>query len=162
MLENVFSQIPIFAGLYPAQLAILEEIFELELCFDDAFIFEQGDNADFLYIVVDGEVIIYFKPDDGEMITVAVIKNGGVFGWSSAFGSDTYTSGACCTANTKLLKVRGENLKKLRVQHPETGLLILERLAAVVAERMRNTATQDQVVALLEHALTNGVRPIGG
>ena len=162
MLESIFSQIPIFAGLTPAQLEILEEIFELELCLDDGFIFEQGDIAEYLYIVVEGEVIIYFKPDDGETITVAIIKHGGVFGWSSAFGSDTYTSGASCTANTNLLRVRGKDLKKLHIQHPKMGLLILERLAAVVAERMRNSSTHTQVVALLEHALTNGVKPIGG
>ena len=58
MLESIFSQIPIFAGLTPAQLEILEEIFELELCLDDGFIFEQGDIAEYLYIVVEGEVIL--------------------------------------------------------------------------------------------------------
>lgn len=162
MLEKIFQQIPIFADLNPSQLKIIDGIFELDLCSKNEIIFEQGDSSNYLYIVVDGEVIIHFKPDDAELIEVATIKNGGVFGWSAAFGSETYTSGATCTVKTQLLKVLGEDLKKLRKKHPETGILILERLAAVVAERMKHSSAHDQVVALLEHALTNGVKPIGG
>ena len=162
MLEKIIQQIPIFADLNRSQLKILVSVFELDLCSKDEIIFEQGVSANYLYIVADGEVVIHFKPDDADIIEVATIKNGGVFGWSAAFGSDNYTSGATCTVKTKLLKVLGEDLKKLRIKHPETGILILERLAAVVVERMKHSSAQDQVVALLEHALTNGVKPIGG
>jgi CRP-like cAMP-binding protein len=107
-------------------------------------------------------VSIDFNPDDGDPITVARIQEGGVFGWSAAFGSKSYTSGAISLTDTQLLKVLGDDLKILRKNHPETGILILRRLAEVVAERMKNDTTHRQVYALLEHALTNGVRPIGG
>jgi len=90
------------------------------------------------------------------------VGKGGVFGWSAAFGTGTYTSGAVCRGNVELLKVKGDDLKTLRQNHPETGILILERLAEVVAERLESSTTHSQVVALLEHALKNGVRPIGG
>jgi len=162
MLENIFNQVPIFADLTSDQYALLDSIFSLCYCEGDEIVFEQGDTADHLYIVISGEVAIIFKPDDGESLNVARIQNGGVFGWSAAFGSDTYTSGAVCILKTTLLKVLGSDLKNLRQNHPETGILILKRLASVVAERMRNSATQEQVLALLEHALTNGIKHIGG
>jgi len=162
MLEIVFNQISIFTDLSPEQHALLAPIFSLAQCYEDEVIFEQGSDADYLYIVISGEVAIIFKPDDGDPITVARIQKGGVFGWSAAFGSEKYTSGATCVRQGKLLKVLGEDLKKLRQNHPETGILVLERLAAVVAERLRCSAAHDQVVALLEHGLTNGVKPIGG
>jgi hypothetical protein len=85
-----------------------------------------------------------------------------VFGWSAAFGNETYTSGAVCNSPTKLLKVHGCDLKKLRQNHPETGILILKRLASVVAERLKCSETHEQIVALLEHGLQNGIKPIGG
>lgn len=162
MLEEIFSQISVFEDLTLDQYTLLESIFSLSICEGDDVIFEQGTPADYLYIVVTGEVAIIFKPDDGGPINVARIQNGGVFGWSAAFGSSTYTSGAVCITRSKLLKVLGCDLKKLRQNHPETGILIVERLASVVAERLRGSATQDQVVALLEHGLTNGIKPIGG
>jgi hypothetical protein len=50
----------------------------------------------------------------------------------------------------------------LRESHPETGILILERLAAIVAKRIENIDEHSQVMAMLEHGLKNGVKPIGG
>ena len=74
-------------------------------------IFAQGDRAEFLYVVVEGEVSIQFKPDDGPALVVSRIKDGGVFGWSAAFGRGSYTSGATCTDSAKLLRVRGTDLE---------------------------------------------------
>jgi CRP-like cAMP-binding protein len=162
MLTKVFNQIPIFKDLTLDQYALLESIFSLSDCECDSVVFEQGAVADYLYIVVEGEVAIVFDPDDGGPITVARLHQGGVFGWSAAFGSDTYTSGAICAEPSMLLKVLGDDLKRLRQNHPETGILILERLAAVVVERLRHTGAHGQVFALLEHGLMNGIKPIGG
>ncbi len=162
MLTKVLHQIPIFKDLTPQQHALLEPIFSLSDCECDAVVFEQGAVADYLYIVVIGEVSIVFDPDDGGPIVVAHLHQGDVFGWSAAFGSDTYTSGAICSGPAKLLKVLGDDLKKLHQNHPKTGILILERLAAVVDERLRKSSAHRQVLALLEHGLSNGIKPIGG
>ena len=160
MLDAAFDQLPLFDNLTTSQRALLQSIFVRCDCKASEVIFEQGDWAEHLFIVVEGEVVIQFKPDDGPVLDVAHIHAGGVFGWSAAFGGDRYTSGATCVKASTLLRVRGNDLKKLRQEHPETGILILERLAAVVAERLRHS--HKQVVALLEHGLTNGVKPIGG
>lgn len=162
MLEDIFKQVAIFADLDPDQYALLKPIFSVCLCEEGEIIFEQGDSADHLYIVISGEVVIVFQPDDGETINVAHIHAGGVFGWSAAFGSDTYTSGAVCRDQAKMLKVLGCDLKQLHQNHPETGILVLKRLATVVAERLRSSAMHAQVVAMLEHGLINGIKPIGG
>ena len=162
MFDEVFDQLAIFEGMDTSQRSLLKKYFVVCDCKDDAVIFSQGDHAEFLYVVIEGEVSIQFKPDDGPELGVSRIKEGGVFGWSAAFGSGFYTSGAVCTQSAKLLRVRGVDLKMLRENHPETGILILERLAAVVARRMENNGGHSQVVAFLEHGLKNGIRPIGG
>lgn len=158
--EEVFDNCFLFQDLKEAERALLKPLFSLCSCEEGEMVFEQGDPAIHLYIVVEGEVKIRFKPEDGAELTVATIRPGGVFGWSSTFGSDYYTSGAICTRNTHLLRVRGEDLKTLCENHPETGILIIERLAGVVAERLRST--HKQVVALLSHSLRNGYNYNGG
>jgi CRP-like cAMP-binding protein len=162
MFDEMFDQLAIFEGMDTSQRILLKPYFIPCECRDQAVIFTQGDRAEYLYIVIEGEVAIYFKPDDGPELVVSRIKDGGVFGWSAAFGRGTYTSGATCTQSAKMLRVRGSDLKMLRENHPETGILILERLAAVVAKRMEKNVNQAQVVAFLEHGLKNGVKPIGG
>lgn len=114
-------------------------------------VFEQGDPAAYLYFVIDGRVSIRFKPEDGPILSVADVKDGGVFGWSSALGSACYTSSAICMQEGLFVRIAGEDLKILCQEHPETGILILNRLAGVIAQRLRGT--HEQVVALLHQGL---------
>ena len=60
-------------------------------------VFEQNQYAEFLYIVLSGEICIRFKPHDGDEITVARVTEGGICGWSSVLGRAIYTSAAVCT-----------------------------------------------------------------
>lgn len=162
MLPDVLSQIKLFEGLSSSQIASLAPLFAVCPCAKNEVVFRQGDEAVNLYIVIEGRVAICFKPDDGEPIIVAHIEKDGVFGWSAAFGSGHYTSGATCLEETEMLCVRGDDLKEFHEKHPKTGILVLDRLAKVVARRLKRTHTHDQVVAMLEHGLKNGIRPLGG
>jgi CRP-like cAMP-binding protein len=162
MFDEIFDQLAIFEGMDTSQRTLLKKYFVGCKCNDEEVIFVQGGRAKFLYIVIEGEVAIRFKPDDGPESVVSRIKEGGVFGWSAAFGHGSYTSGAVCTQAAKLLRVRGTDLKMLREKHPETGILILKRLATVVARRMEKSGFHSEVMAFLEHGLKNGITPIGG
>jgi hypothetical protein len=51
--------------------------------------------------------------------------------------------------------VSGDDLRTLCDRYPETGSLVLERLAAVIAKRIRNTHTH--VLALLEQGMRLGL-----
>jgi len=154
MPTDVFDQLSLFKGLSPDQHQLLKPLFIPCDCYGEAVLFEQGDRAEYLYLVVVGEIAIHYKPDDGPPIVVARVKAGGVVGWSAALGNRVYTSAAICTRYTQMLRVRGADLRDLCEQNPETGILILERLAEIIAERLRNT--HEQVIALLTEGLTNG------
>ncbi len=114
-------------------------------------LFEQDQFAEFLYIVMSGEVSIMFKPHDGEEITVARVSEGGICGWSSVLGRAIYTSAAICTQPCETLRFRGRELQRLCESFPDTGIMIMERLAAVIAERLSNT--NEQIMLLLSSNL---------
>lgn len=159
MPEDVFDQVPLFEGLSPVQCALMRQIFIPCDFYTGSMLFDQGDPADFLYIVSSGEVVVVFKPDDGPPITVAHVQPPGVVGWSAALGSRTYTSGAECSCYTQLLRVRGTDLRKLCERYPDIGVIVLDRLAMVIADRL--SKTHAQVVGLLQLGLQNGVRNKG-
>jgi CRP-like cAMP-binding protein len=159
MMSDAIDQLPFFEGLSLAQRALLRQIFEPCDYYPNTLIFEQGDPADYLYLVVSGEVVVNYKPDDGPPITVARVQPGGMVGWSAALGSRIYTSRAECLVYSEMLRVRGSDLRRLCEQHGETGRIILDRLATMIAQRLRNT--HDQVLALLEIGLRNG-QPAAG
>jgi CRP/FNR family transcriptional regulator len=155
MSDKIFDRISLFDGLDASERALLQPLFELCDCIEDEIIFMQGDLAEYLYVVVEGEVLIEFKPDDGPVLPVVRVGAGDVFGWSAVLGSDVYTSRAVCEKKSKLMRVRGSALRDLIVKNPDTGILILEHLAAVIAERLRSTHAQ--VVDMLKYGLTDGV-----
>jgi CRP-like cAMP-binding protein len=156
MSGDIYTNLSLFQGLDEDQLSMLRSIFVPCDYYAGTMIFAQGDPAEQLYIVVSGEVIVNFKPDDGPPLTVARIRPSSVVGWSAALGSRTYTSAAVCTEYTQLLRVRGSDLRQLFEAYPEIGPIILDRLAALIAERLRNT--HPQVVAMLEQGLLSGAR----
>jgi CRP/FNR family cyclic AMP-dependent transcriptional regulator len=152
---DIFDKLPFLRDLTPAQRSVLRPIFVPCDCYTDDLLFAQGDPADYLYLVVSGEVIINYQPEDGTEILVTHVREGGIVGWSAALGNRCYTSSASCTCYTQMLRVRGSDLRNLCQDYPDTGILILDRLATVIAERLRNT--HDQVISLLKQGLLNEI-----
>lgn len=151
MNEELFRTFPLFLELSGEQNDLIRPLF-ID-CQENAgsVLFEQGELADRLYLVVSGEVVIRFKPEDGPAILIAHVRAGGVVGWSTALGNPTYTSSAICTSDSQLLFVRGGDLRDFCEKEPETGSLLLEKLAGIVAERLRTS--HSHVIALLEQSL---------
>lgn len=148
------AKIPLFSGLSTQTLQRLDACFESMAFPKGSIIFDQGDRADRLYVVVSGRVAIQFDPEDGETLTVTEIEHDGVFGWSSALGRRCYTSCAVCLEDCEALSVEGDTLRELCEAHPETGVIILERLAEVIAERLKNT--HKHVIEILRQGMVPG------
>jgi CRP-like cAMP-binding protein len=153
MNKELLDRFALIEGFTENQINLLSPLIDDVNYEADQVIFNQGDRADFLYFVLEGKVSIRFNPEDGPVLSVAQVEEGDVFGWSSAMGSDSYTSSAICTECGVFIRIEGEVLKTLCQEHPETGILILNRLAGVIAQRLRGT--HEQVVELLHRGLNH-------
>ena len=153
MSKDLLEQFALIEGFTEDQINILQPLIEDVKYQTGQVIFNQGDQADFLYFVLEGKVSIRFNPEDGPVLSVAEIDRGDVFGWSSALGSESYTSSAVCTECGIFIRMEGKKLKNLCQEHPETGILILNRLAGVIAQRLRGT--HEKVVELLHRGLNH-------
>jgi CRP-like cAMP-binding protein len=100
-------------------------------------LFRAGDVAEYLYILEDGQVAITVPGK--ETITFSVDETGSVFGWSALVEPRRYTATAECTMDSKVIKIDGERLLGLFERHPHEGLLVLRRLAGVIATRLVQT-----------------------
>jgi CRP-like cAMP-binding protein len=158
MFNDIFDKFPVLHDLTTEQRGQLRPLFVPCDCYSGTRLFDQGDPADYLFLVISGEVVIRYKPEDGPEITVSRVRPGGIVGWSAALGSRLYTSGAECTVYTQMVRVAGEDLRDLCREHPDTGVLILERLATVIAERLRNT--HEHVIELLKQGLLSSVHDV--
>lgn len=138
----------LFQGLTSEQVDMLAGLFHPERYEARQVVFRQGDRAEKLHILLSGQIEILLKPYDGEQLLVATIDPGGVFGWSAALGRRQYTSDAVVAVKGDGLSIRGNSLRSFCEAHPESGVLLLERLADVISSRLRNT--HNKVLELLQ------------
>lgn len=147
-----YSSLAFFSGLTAKDFQVMAPYFAPQTWVAGTVVFEQGEFASHLYLVVSGEVTIRFKPEDGPEMTVTHVQSGGIFGWSAAMGNPAYTSKAVCKLDSEVLYIRGSDLRELCEKHPELGCVILERLAAIMTERKHSQQSG------INSMLVNGLR----
>ena len=131
---------------------LLQSLFEPYSCQTGTVILQQDAPAEFLYLVISGTVEMSYKPYDGNPITVSHVEKDGLFGWSAVVGSEKYTSSAIAIGNVETFRVRGSELRKFCIEHPEAGKAILERLADGVSSRWKDA--HQQIKSLLVQGIT--------
>jgi CRP-like cAMP-binding protein len=138
------EEIPFLKDLTREQYDLLFPLFESLTVPGETVIFKQGDAATYLYIIMQGRIAIEYKPYDGPKITLTHLHDGDIFGWSSVVGSQTYTSDALSTEKVETLRIRGADLKRLYMDHPDVGRSVLEKLAEAVSPRWIDAKNQIQ------------------
>ena len=140
-----------FKSMDERYMELLKPLFEQFTCSSGITVLQQGAPADYLYVVINGMVEIIYKPYDGASMTINHIEKDGLFGWSAVVGSEKYSSSAIAIENLEALRIRGSELRRLCMDHPEAGLDILERLAGSVSLRVKDA--YEQVRSILEQGL---------
>jgi len=97
-------------------------------------LFREGDFADYLYILEEGELDLTIKK--GKQLSFPVDKTGSVFGWSSLVEPNLYTAKAECVKESRVIKIDADRLMRVFQKHPAEGLTIMKRLAGVIATRL--------------------------
>lgn len=141
---DTLPYIPLFQGFDSLQINLLKPLFEEYTCAAGTVVFEQGDLAKYIYLLIRGDVAIHFKPYDGPPLTLTRLHSGDVFGWSAVIGSPKYTSSIISETKIEAIRIQGSHLWALAGEHPETGITIINRLALIVSPRWENAHTQIQ------------------
>ena len=137
-----FEKVEIFRGLNHEQLAEIIKCCEEKEFQSEARVFEKGDDADYLWIVMQGGVDLRLDfPGlaSSEENTLASISEAGAFGWSAIVSPNKYRlSGYSAAKGCKLVRVEKESLLKLFEKDPEIGYVVMSNLAAVVGARFHS------------------------
>ena len=158
MLEKL-TRFPLFLDLSNADMKIMAPLFHVRTFNQGSMIIEQGEKATCLYLLTIGQVEIHYKPYDGDTIKLNSLLPGSVFGWSSVLGNNLYSSSVICTSDCEVLMICGDDLRLLRENHPQTGQLVMDRLARSVSKRW--TKAQSQVKSMLHKGVVENISPLG-
>jgi len=104
-------------------------------------IFREGEQADKLHFLLDGEVLLKVKlTSRPESITVSAVgQPNESFGWSGIVPPYHYTASAICEVDCKVLTIPGTSFMKLLEENPSAGFIVMQRITELIASRLRNS-----------------------
>ncbi len=129
---ELLQRIPLFASLTADQIASFADRFRLEAFAADTFIFLEGDPADRLWVVQDGQVKIIKHSADGQETILEVILPGEMFGGAGIL-FPVHPATAVAMTETTTLSLERESYLQLARQFPDIAL----RIIAILGERLR-------------------------
>jgi CRP/FNR family cyclic AMP-dependent transcriptional regulator len=135
------SEFPLFRDLPEELLDKATSISEEVTFAQGEFIFREGDKADKLHFLLEGEIVLKVKlTSRPESITVsAVSQKYEGFGWSGIVPPYHYTASASCETDCRVLTIPGEGFTKLLNENPAAGFMVMQRLTELIASRLRNS-----------------------
>ena len=130
-------------------------------------ILDRGDQANRdIYFVIKGTVRIVNYSPSGREIAFANVREGGHFGELAALTDDPRSASVVAVTDCRLASVGPEMLKRLLLNYPELGLLLIVRLADIVRrcdQRIMDISTLSAVqrvhVELLRRAIPDIFAP---
>ena len=127
------EQIELFKGIAPRIIHEISECAESRIFDTGEIIFNKGDFAAYLYILVKGGIDLTIE---GQVhVAYPVNKSGEVFGWSALVEPHLYTAKAESSSRTNVLMIKGERLKETFQKYPSEALIVMKRLAKIAATR---------------------------
>jgi CRP/FNR family cyclic AMP-dependent transcriptional regulator len=155
-LTDEIKNIPWFHELTPIQINRLAKISRIQHYQPDEELFHEGDRVDNLYIILSGEVVLEnYIPTMGNH-TVAHAEPLDVIGWSCltpVVRQRTATVKAIKLA--RMISIKGEELVNLCEEDPDLGLIIMRRVANIVASQFLSTRLHlYEIIRNATHTLT--------
>lgn len=107
------------------------------------FVFREGDQADKVYLVLDGTVRILadLELEEGRCIHPGVcdLGEGEVFGEFALFDRGERSTSVMTVTDCEVAELSGERLLDFLDAHPETGYAVLKELIVTLVSRLRST-----------------------
>ena len=135
---ELLAKYPFFAGLNDAQLRAVALITTDQLYEYGDTLFEEGEPADKLFLVVQGSVDLYFRVNERpkHRVLMGEVDPGMPLGISALIAPHTYGMTARAGARSKVLVMDGSVLRALFELDPAMGYAFMLEIAKASQERL--------------------------
>jgi CRP-like cAMP-binding protein len=127
----------LFGNLKESQLDALLSRSSAETFPEGKTIFRQGEDANHLYILIEGMVDLSVKTGEKfDFLTSKVEKEGAAFGIPSLIEPFRYNVTATCLKPSQLLVINAGRVRMDMEKDPEMGMEIMKKLASIYFNRL--------------------------
>ncbi len=149
------AQVPIFAGLSPAELAFLTLHAVVRHYGPGEMVFSEGDPCAGLYVVEQGHIRIFKMSRGGREQVLSIDGPGSSIAEIPVFDGGPYPASASAIENASLLFVGKDDFQALCLTHPQVALKVLRvvgarlrRLVGII-EELSFTTVRDRLASFL-------------
>ena len=141
---------PLFASLDEDVLKQFAISGELSKKRKNVWLFREGDRAESLYLILEGEVTILvpFGNKVPQYIGISKLGEGEIFGWSALVEPYRYQLAAKTASFCNLAKFDGVKLCEIMTHNPHVGYIMMSRITQVIGDRLNHLRIQ--FVSLIE------------
>ena len=98
-----------------------------------AVLYDAGDKADDIYIIVSGKVEHALEPGVNARRPVQTLGPGDVFGWAALLEQyPARLAKAVCLEPTEIIRINGDELLRLLESDPDSGDVVMSRFATMI------------------------------
>jgi CRP-like cAMP-binding protein len=139
---EVLKRSDLFRELDNRHLALVGEIGTTQVFDAGIIIHKQGSTADLIYVIEEGLVAIILEVGPLAERQVQAAANFESFGWSAMIPPYSRTATVKAIEQTKVIAFDGRELTAFCTAHGEESFKIMQALARVIAERLRQAYIQ--------------------
>jgi len=98
-----------------------------------AVLYDVGDKADDIFIIVSGKVEHALEPGVHARRPVQILGAGDVFGWAALLNRyPSRLAKAVCTEATEIIRINGDELLRILESDPDSGDVVMSRFATMI------------------------------
>jgi CRP-like cAMP-binding protein len=127
---------PLFSELSVEQVNAVSEICREECFYPDYILFEEGQPATKMYVLVEGDVEIFFALSESGMVKVDRVGHGEIFGCSALVPPYTHTSTARAQTRIEVLEIDAAAMRELFEDDPQMAVSIQQQVIQCLSERI--------------------------
>lgn len=139
--KDILRQIPLFSELSLSEIDSLEKVIVSKKFNKNEYIFQEGERASHLYIVVKGRVKIFKLSSEGKEQILQVVGPQNIFAEAAMFSGEDYPASAQALEASLLFLLEREKLLALIAKNPPLGLKMLSALSLLL--RRLNRLVED-------------------
>ena len=141
-IEQVLGSSKFFKKLGPDAIAGIAGLCDVKEYPAGDYIFRQGDVGEDLYVMIEGQVELERSVDLGDKrgrVVIETLGRGRTLGcWSTLLDQPhILMSSACCMNNTRVVAIKGDDIRAMMENNRELGFSILERLCFLLWDRIQ-------------------------
>ena len=136
------KKISVLDNLTQPMLENMRALAQLNIFGERHVIFEEGQEADYFYMLLKGKVILEVEASEVIMISLEAIKPGYSFGWSALLPGSKCNTYAICVEPCEVIAVPGDRFLELLDEEHTIGYKFMKRVASILKRRVERRTGQ--------------------